>query len=84
MTIATYSAIDRLGSRLISPLSYAAILWVTAAIVLLVWVRYVAGGDLLANVSRGSAMAVERQSTNAPAAILSGSLRLILFTPAPP
>jgi uncharacterized membrane protein len=48
VTIATYSAIDRLGSRLISPLSYAAILWVTAAIVLLVWVRFVAGGDLMA------------------------------------
>jgi uncharacterized membrane protein len=48
VTIATYSAIDRLGSRLISPLSYAAILWVTAAIVLVVWVRFVAGGDLLA------------------------------------
>lgn len=48
VTIATYSAIDRLGSRLISPLTYAAILWVTAAIVLVVWVRVVAGGDLLA------------------------------------
>ena len=48
VTIATYSAIDRLGARLISPLTYAAILWVTAAIALLVWVRFVAGGDLLA------------------------------------
>jgi uncharacterized membrane protein len=48
VTIATYSAIDRLGSRLISPLTYAAILWVTAALVLLVWVRFVAGGDVLA------------------------------------
>jgi len=47
VTIATYSALDRLGTRLIDPLPYAAILWVTAAVVLVVWVRFVAGGDVL-------------------------------------
>ena len=45
VTIATYSAIDRLGTRLIDPLPYAAILWVTASVVLVLWVRFVAGGD---------------------------------------
>jgi uncharacterized membrane protein len=48
VAIATYSAIDRLGSRLISPLTYAAILWVTTSVVLVLWVRFVAGGDILA------------------------------------
>ena len=48
VAIATYSAIDRVGSRLISPLTYAAILWVTTSVVLMLWVRFVAGGDVLA------------------------------------
>ncbi len=48
VTIATYSAIDRVGTRLIDPLPYAAILWVTAALTLALWVRVVAGGELLA------------------------------------
>jgi len=48
VTIATYSALDRLGTRLIDPLPYAAILWVTSAAVLVVWVRFIAGGDVLA------------------------------------
>jgi len=48
VTIATYSAIDRIGARLISPLTYAAILWVTSAVVLVVWMRFVAGGNVFA------------------------------------
>ena len=44
--IATYTAIDRLGTRLIEPLPYAAILWLTSCVVLVPWVRFVAGGDL--------------------------------------
>jgi uncharacterized membrane protein len=48
VTIATYTAVDRVGTRLISPLSYAAILWIVTAIVLVVWVRVVAGGDVRA------------------------------------
>jgi uncharacterized membrane protein len=47
VTIATYSAIDRLGTQLIDPLEYAAILWVTCAVVLVVWMRVVAGGRIL-------------------------------------
>lgn len=42
VTIATYTAIDRLGTRLIDPLPYAAILWVTTSVVLVGWVRLVA------------------------------------------
>ncbi|MEO8571650.1 MAG: EamA family transporter, partial [Chloroflexota bacterium] len=47
VTIATYSAIDRVGTREIDPFPYAAILWVTCSVVLLGWVAFVAGGDLL-------------------------------------
>jgi uncharacterized membrane protein len=45
--IATYTAIDRLGTRLIAPVPYAAILWVTGAIILVIWIRLREGGDLL-------------------------------------
>ena len=47
VTIATYSAIDRVGTRLISPLPYAAILWVTCSIVLVLWIAFATGGRLL-------------------------------------
>lgn len=39
VTIATYSAIDRVGTRLIEPLTYAAILWVMTTVVLVAWMR---------------------------------------------
>lgn len=48
VTIATYSAIDRVGTRLIHPVTYAAILWVTGALLLVVWIRFIAGGGVLA------------------------------------
>jgi uncharacterized membrane protein len=48
IAIAGYSAIDRAGTRLIDPLTYAAILWVTAAICLVLWVRFVVRGEILA------------------------------------
>ena len=48
VSIATYTAIDRLGTRLIDPVTYAAILWVTGALILVVWIRFMAGGDLFA------------------------------------
>jgi uncharacterized membrane protein len=44
VSIATYTAIDRLGTRLIDPLPYAAILWVTTSITLVVWLRVVVHG----------------------------------------
>ena len=45
--IATYTAIDRVGTRQIDPFPYAAILWATCSVVLVAWVGLVAGGDLL-------------------------------------
>ena len=45
--IATYTAIDRVGTRQIDPFPYAAILWATCSVVLVVWVAVVGGGDLL-------------------------------------
>jgi uncharacterized membrane protein len=45
--IATYSAIDRVGSRLVDVFVYAAILWATCSVALVLWVALVAGGDLL-------------------------------------
>jgi len=37
LAIASYSAIDRVGSRLIEPITYAGILWVTCSVVLVGW-----------------------------------------------
>lgn len=48
VSIATYTALDRVGTRLIDPLPYAAILWVTTSAVLVAWVRSRAGGHLAA------------------------------------
>ena len=48
VTIATYTAVDRVGTRLIDPLPYAAILWVTSSIVLVAWNRVVSGGEVFA------------------------------------
>ena len=45
--IATYTAIDRVGTRQIDVVVYAAILWATCSVVLALWVAFVAGGDLL-------------------------------------
>ena len=47
VTIATYTALDRVGVRLIEPLPYAAILWATTCVALVSWVGLVLGGDLL-------------------------------------
>ena len=57
--IATYTAIDRVGTRLIDPIPYAAILWATCSVILVVWVAVVSGGDLLRDgrqVARGAAV----------------------------
>jgi uncharacterized membrane protein len=47
VTIATYTALDRVGTRLIEPVPYAAILWATCCVALVLWIRLVAGGDLM-------------------------------------
>ena len=44
--IACYTSLDRLGTREMSPFIYASILWITGAILLVVWVAVVAGGGL--------------------------------------
>jgi drug/metabolite transporter (DMT)-like permease len=41
VAIALYTAIDRAGTRLVPPLQYAAILWPTAAVLLVGWLRLV-------------------------------------------
>jgi uncharacterized membrane protein len=46
VSIATYTAIDRVGTRLVDPVTYAAILWVTGALLLVLWIRFVAGGGV--------------------------------------
>jgi uncharacterized membrane protein len=46
VSIATYTTVDRLGTRLIEPVPYAAILWATCSVVLVGWVAFVLGGDL--------------------------------------
>jgi uncharacterized membrane protein len=45
--IATYTAIDRVGTRQIDVVIYAAILWLTCSVVLVAWIALIAGGDLL-------------------------------------
>jgi drug/metabolite transporter (DMT)-like permease len=46
VAIATYSAIDRVGTRLIDPVPYAAILWLSMSVLLVLWVSFVAGGGI--------------------------------------
>ena len=50
VAIATYSAIDTVGSRLIDPVPYAAILWASMSVLLVVWVtsRRAAGSSAAA------------------------------------
>jgi uncharacterized membrane protein len=47
VTIASYSALDRVGTQIIDPLPYAAILWITTSVVLVGWVRLVVRGRIL-------------------------------------
>ena len=54
VTIATYTTIDRLGTRLIEPVPYAAILWATCSLILIAWVAFVAGGDLFRDGTDGA------------------------------
>ena len=49
--IAGYTSLDRLGTRQIEPAVYASILWVSGAVLLVIWVAVVAGGGLLSGGS---------------------------------
>ena len=79
VTIATYTAIDRVGTRLIDPLPYAAILWVTAAMTLSLWVRFVAGRDLFA----GGPEAVRRAAVGGWLTLVAYLLILFALSVAP-
>jgi uncharacterized membrane protein len=79
VAIATYSAVDRVGTRLIDPLPYAAILWVTTSVVLVLWVRVAAGGDLLA----GGPTALRRAAVGGWLTLLAYLLILYALSVAP-
>lgn len=79
VTIATYSAIDRVGTRLIEPVPYAAILTLTTAIVLVLWVRFQAGGNLFA----GGAAAVRRSAVVGWLTLAAYLLILVALSVAP-
>jgi uncharacterized membrane protein len=73
VTIASYSAIDRVGTRIIDPLPYAAILWITTSVVLVAWVRFVAGGGIFV----GGAEQIRRAAVGGWLTL--GAYLLILF-----
>lgn len=79
VTIATYTALDRVGTRLIDPLPYAAILWVTTSVVLVAWVRVRAGGD----VAAGGAPEVRRAAVGGFLTLGAYLLILIALSVAP-
>jgi uncharacterized membrane protein len=57
VAIAAYSAIDRVGARTTEPWIYAAILFTTAAFVLVLWTRWISGLPALGGLARGPASA---------------------------
>jgi hypothetical protein len=72
VTIATYSTLDRAGTRLIDPFVYLGVIWTVQAVTLVLWVRFVAGGDIFAGGREQfrSALAVGWMSMLAYLAIL--------------
>lgn len=60
VTIATYSALDRVGSRLIDPIPYAGILWATCSLCLVAWSSTVARAR---NATRARAAAAVAAAT---------------------
>jgi uncharacterized membrane protein len=81
VAIATYSALDRVGTRLIAPLPYAAILWVTTSIVLVAWVRVVARGA--GGVFSGGAEQVRRAAVGGWLTLGAYVLILVALSVAP-
>jgi len=81
VSIATYTALDRLGTRLIDPLPYAAILWVTTSVVLVGWVLTVArdGGGVFS----GGAEAVRRAAVGGFLTLGAYVLILVALSVAP-
>ena len=81
VSIATYTALDRVGARLIDPLPYAAILWVTTSVVLVGWVLTVArdGGGIFS----GGAVAVRRAAVGGFLTLGAYVLILVALSVAP-
>jgi drug/metabolite transporter (DMT)-like permease len=81
VSIATYTALDRVGTRLIDPLPYAAILWVTTSVVLVGWVLTVArdGGGVFS----GGAEAVRRAAVGGFLTLGAYVLILVALSVAP-
>jgi uncharacterized membrane protein len=81
VSIATYTALDRLGTRLIDPLPYAAILWVTTSVVLVGWVLTVArdGGGVFS----GGDVAVRRAAVGGFLTLGAYVLILVALSVAP-
>jgi len=79
VTIATYTALDRVGTRLIDPLPYAAILWVTTSVVLVAWVRVQAGG----HVAEGGPSEVRRAAVGGFLTLGAYLLILVALSVAP-
>ena len=77
--IAGYTSLDRVGTRLIAPFPYATILWVTGAVLLVLWVRLVAGGGLWA----GGAEASRRAAVGGVLTMFAYLLILVALSVAP-
>lgn len=72
VAIASYTSLDRIGTRLIDPVPYAAILWVSGALLLVGWIA-LRGGDLFA----GGPAAVRHAAVGG--VLTLGAYLLILF-----
>lgn len=87
VTIATYSAIDRVGSRLIDPIPYAGILWATCSLCLVAWsstvarARNAARANMLAGpppaLAGGASAPGNRAGTRS--AVIGGLLSLVAY-----
>ena len=73
VAIAAYTSVDRVGTRLIDPVPYAALLWLSGSIVLVAWVA-LAGG---AAARRPTAAAVRHASLGGVMTL--GAYLLVLF-----
>jgi drug/metabolite transporter (DMT)-like permease len=84
VSIASYSAVDRVGARATEPWIYAAILFATAALCLVVWTRWL-GGRGPAEARSVVASATERRigATGGLIALAQYLLILVAYTLAP-
>lgn len=82
VTIATYSALDRVGSRLIDPVPYAGILWATCSLCLVGWSSSVARARALARAAATAAAGVVApvgRSGETRSAVIGGLLSLVAY-----